>query len=124
MKKENLFSKNVPSTINAQGIKANGFIFFTEIGKNPKTNEMEVGMASQAKRIMENAKIILEENGSSLQNIVKVTVFIADLDIAKEFNDVYYSYFKNKKSRPARCCVQVAKLHSGFEVELEFIALA
>ena len=124
MKKEILFSKNVPATINAQGVKANGFIFFTEIGKNPKTNEMEVGIAAQAKRIMENAKTILEENGSSLQNIVKVTVFIADLDEAKEFNDVYYSCFKDEKSRPVRCCVQVAKLHSGLEVEVEFIALA
>jgi len=124
MEKENLFSKNVPSTINAQGVKANGFIFFTEIGKNLKTNEMEEGIAAQAKRIMENAKIILEENGSSLQNIVKVTVFISDLDKAKEFNDVYYSYFKDEKSRPVRCCVQVAKLHLGFEVEVEFIALA
>jgi len=124
MKKENLFSKSVPSTINAQGVKANGFIFFTEIGKNPKTNEMEVGITAQAKRIMESAKTILEENGSSLQNIVKVTVFIADLEKAKEFNDVYYSYFKDEKSRPVRSCVQVAKLHSGFEVEVEFIALA
>jgi len=124
MKKENLFSKSVPSTINAQGVKANGFIFFTEIGKNPKTNEMEVGITAQAKRIMESAKTILEENGSSLQNIVKATVFIADLEKAKEFNDVYYSYFKDEKSRPVRSCVQVAKLHSGFEVEVEFIALA
>jgi len=124
MKKENLFSKSVPSTINAQGVKANGFIFFTEIGKNPKTNEMEVGITAQAKRIMESAKTILEENGSSLQNIVKVTVFIADLEKAKEFNDVYYSYFKDEESRPVRSCVQVAKLHSGFEVEVEFIALA
>ena len=124
MKKENLFSKSVPSTINAQGVKANGFIFFTEIGKNPETNEMEVGIIAQAKRIMESAKTILEENGSSLQNIVKATVFIADLEKAKEFNDVYYSYFKDEKSRPVRSCVQVAKLHSGFEVEVEFIALA
>jgi hypothetical protein len=46
MKKENIFSKNVPSTINAQGVKANGFIFFTEIGKNPKTNEIEVGITA------------------------------------------------------------------------------
>ena len=81
-------------TINAQGVKANGFIFFTEIGKNPKTNEMEVGIATQAKRIMENTKTILEENGSSLQNIVKVTVFIADLDKAKEFNCTWNIFTK------------------------------
>jgi len=105
-------------------VKANGFIFFTGIGKNPKTNQMETGITAQAKRIMENIKTLLEENNSCLENIVKVTVFIADLEKAKEFNDVYYSYFKDEKSRPVRCCIQVAKLHSGFEVEVEFIALA
>lgn len=124
MKKENLFSSNVPSTINSQGVKANGFIFLTEIGKNPKTNEMEPGIAAQAKRIMESTKTILEENGSSLEKLVKVTVFIADLEKAPLFNEVYYSYFKDEKSRPVRCCVQVAKLFAGFEVEVEFIAMA
>jgi 2-iminobutanoate/2-iminopropanoate deaminase len=124
MKKENLFSKNVPATINAQAVKANGFIFSTQIGKNAETNQMETGIVAQAKRIMENIKTILEKNGSSLEKIVKVTVFIADIDKAKEFNDVYYSYFKDEKSRPVRCCVQIAKLHFGFEVEVEFIALA
>jgi 2-iminobutanoate/2-iminopropanoate deaminase len=124
MKKENLFSSNAPSTINAQGVKANGFIFLTEVGKNPKTNEMEQGITAQAKRIMESTKAILEENGSSLDKLVKVTVFIADLEKAPLFNEVYYSYFKDEKSRPVRCCVQVAKLFAGFEVEVEFIALA
>jgi 2-iminobutanoate/2-iminopropanoate deaminase len=124
MKKENLFSSNAPSTINAQGVKANGFIFLTEVGKNPKTNEMETGITAQAKRIMESTKTILEENGSSLDKLVKVTVFIADLEKAPLFNEVYYSYFKDEKSRPVRCCVQVARLFAGFEVEVEFIALA
>lgn len=73
---------------------------------------------------MENIKTILEENGSSLEKIVKVTVFISDLKKAKEFNDVYYCYFKDEKSRPVRCCIQIAKLHPGFEVEVEFIVLA
>lgn len=124
MKKQNLFSENAPSTINAQGVKANGFIFLTEVGKNPKTNEMELGIKAQAKRIMESAKAILEENGSSLDNLVKVTVFIDDLLKATIFNEVYYTYFKDEKTRPVRCCVQVAKLFPGFEVEVEFIALA
>ena len=124
MKKENLFCKNVPATINAQAVKANGFIFSTQIGKNAETNQIETGITAQANRIMENIKTLLEENDSCLENIVKVTVFIADFEKAKKFNDVYYSYFKDEKSRPVRCCVQVAKLHLGFEVEVEFIALA
>jgi len=128
MKKENLLSKNVPATINAQAVKANGFIFSTQIGKNAKTNQMETGMTAQAKRIMENVKTLLEENNSCIENIVKVTVFIADIEKAKEFNEVYYSYFKDEKLRPVRCCVQVGnqvgKLGPGVQVEAEFTALA
>lgn len=124
MKKENLFSKNVPVTINAQAVKANGFIFSTQIGKNVEKNQMETSISAQAKRIMENIKTILEENGSSLEKMVKVTVFIADLEKSKEFNDVYYSYFKDEKLRPVRCCVQVGKLGPGVQVEAEFTALA
>ena len=64
----------------------------------------------------------LKKMGPHLK-IVKVTVFISDLEKSKEFNDVYYSYFEDDKSRPVRCCIQIAKLHPGFEVEVEFIAL-
>jgi len=124
MKKENLFCKNVPATINAQAVKANGFIFSTQIGKNAETDQIETGITAQANRIMENTKTLLEENDSCLENIVKVTVFIADFEKAKEFNDVYYSYFKDEKSRPVRCCVQVGKLGPGVQVEAEFTALA
>lgn len=123
MKKQNITSNNVYPTINAQAVKANGFIFSTQIGKNAKTNQMEKGITSQARRIMENIKTILEENNSSLGNIVKATVFIADIEKAKEFNEVYYSYFEDEKARPVRCCVQVAKLGAGVEVEVEFMAI-
>ena len=124
MKKENLTSSNVYSTINAQAVRANGFIFSTQIGKSAKDNQIEIGIKAQAKRIMENIKTILEENGSSLKKLVKVTVFMRDLNQAKEFNDIYYSYFKDNKSRPVRCCVQAGKLANGIEVEVEFSALA
>ncbi|MEQ9716485.1 MAG: RidA family protein [Candidatus Asgardarchaeum sp.] len=123
MKKENLNSNNVFPTNNAQAVRANGFIFSTQIGKSAN-NQIEIGIKAQAKRIMENIKTILEENGSSLEQLVKITVFIRDINKAKEFNDIYYSYFKDEKLRPVRCCVQVAKLFDGIDVEVEFIALA
>lgn len=124
MKKENITSKTVYPTINAQAVKANGFIFSTQIGKNAETNQMEEGIKAQAKKIMENIKAILVENGTSLENIVKATVFMKDLERSKDFNEVYYSYFKDENTRPVRCCVQVARLGPGVEVEVEFIALA
>jgi len=119
---ERIKSKKVYPTINSQGIKSNGFIFVTQVGKNVNDN-YEKGLTAQAKRIMENIKIILEENGSLLNNIVKVTIYIKDLNKVEEFNKVYYSYFKNKDIRPVRCCAEVSKLTSEAEVEVEFIAV-
>jgi len=123
MNKENLTSTNVYPTLNSQAVRANGFIFSTQVGKNPKNN-IEIGIKAQAKQIMENIKTILEENGSSLEKTVKVTVFMRDLNQAQEFNDIYYSYFKDEKSRPVRCCVQAGQLFEGLDVEVEFIALS
>lgn len=109
-------------SVNSQGIKINRFIFVTQVGKNNK-NIYEKGLTSQAKMIMENIKIILEESGLSLNNIVKVTIFIKDIDRVEEFNKVYYSYFKDIDKRPVRCCVEISKLAGEAEVEVEFIAV-
>lgn len=119
---ERIKSKNVYPSINCQGIKSNGFIFVTQVGKNINDN-YEKGLTAQAKMIMENIRTILEENGSSLNNIVRATIYITDLNKIEEFNKVYYSYFKNKEIRPVRCCVEVSRLASEAEVEVEFIAI-
>lgn len=124
MKKENLTSTNAYQTKNAQGVRANGFIFRTESGRNPNTNLVEDGIEAQSKRIMESIKTFLEEHGSSIQNMVKVTVFLNDLGKLEKFNEIYYSYFKDESKRPVRCCIQAGKLQDKFEVEVEFIALA
>lgn len=115
-------NKNVYSSMNSQGIKSNGFIFVTRTGKNVK-GIYGKDLTEQARMIMENIKTILEENGSSLDNIVKVTIYITDLDKVAEFNEVYYNYFKDKDIRPVRCCVEVNKLAAEAEVEVEFIAV-
>jgi 2-iminobutanoate/2-iminopropanoate deaminase len=120
---ENIYCDKVYPTINSQGIKANGLIFLVTVGKNVQTGKYEKGMAAQAKRAMENFKTVLEENGSSLDKVIKITVYIADLKQVGEFNDVYYKYFPDVKKRPVRCCVEVAKLAGEALVELELIAL-
>ena len=119
---ERIKSKNVYPSINSQGIKANGFLFVTQVGKNIK-DRYEKGLTAQSKAIMENIKLILEENGLPLNNIVRATIYIKDLDQIEEFNKIYYSYFKNKDVRPVRCCVEVSKLASEAEVEVEFVAV-
>lgn len=74
------------------------------------------------RRSLDNVKAILEEAGSSLEKVVKTTIFLDDMDNFAKVNEVYGEYFSNHK--PARSCVQVARLPKDAIVEIEVIALA
>ncbi len=74
------------------------------------------------RRSLDNVKAILEEAGSSLEKVVKTTIFLDDMNNFAKVNEVYGEYFSNHK--PARSCVQVARLPKDAIVEIEVIALA
>lgn len=107
----------------SQAVEANRFIFTSgQIPLDPGTQEMVKGdIGEKTTRCLENIKAILEEAGSSLDGIVKTTIFITDLGNFSRVNEVYCQYFK--KNFPARSCVQVAALPKGAEIEIEAIAV-
>ncbi len=74
------------------------------------------------RRSLDNVKAILEEAGSSLEKVVKTTIFLDDMDNFARVNEVYGEYFSDHK--PARSCIQVARLPKDAIVEIEVIALA
>lgn len=74
------------------------------------------------RRSLDNVKAILEEAGSNLEKVVKTTIFLDDMDNFAKVNEVYGEYFSDHK--PARSCVQVARLPKDAIVEIEVIALA
>lgn len=84
-------------------------VFVSGIGPHdPKTGkQVEGGIREQTKTVMELMKAALEEVGSSLDNVLKCTVYLTDMNNYAELNEVYSSYFK---AAPARTCVQVSKL--------------
>jgi len=108
----------------SQAVKANGFIFISgQIPLDPRTQELVEGnVARQTERVMENLKGIVEAAGSSLDRVVKTTVFLKDLADFPAMNDVYSRYFP--ANPPARATVQVARLPRDVGVEIELIALA
>ncbi len=108
----------------SQAVKANGFIFISgQIPLDPRTQELVEGdVARQTERVMENLKGIVEAAGSSLDRVVKTTVFLKDLADFPAMNEVYSRYFP--ASPPARATVQVARLPRDVRVEIELIALA
>lgn len=113
-----------PSAIGpySQAIKYGNLIFVSgQIAINPSTNEFVKGnIDNQTKQVIENIKAILESAGSSLQKVLKVTIFITDMKDFDSINAVYSEYFNS--SLPARACVEVSNLPKGAKVEMEAIA--
>lgn len=90
-------------------------------GINPETGKLvEGGVVAEAKQIMKNIGAVLEAAGTSFENVVKTTVFLADMGDFAAFNEVYAEYFT---TNPARSCVAVKTLPAGFAAEVEVIAV-
>ena len=108
----------------SQAIKANGFVFISgQTAFDPATGKsIEGDTAKQTVRTLENLKAILEAAGSSFDRVVKVSVFLKDMDDFSAMNEVYARYFP--ANPPARSTVEVARLPRDFRVEIDLIALA
>jgi 2-iminobutanoate/2-iminopropanoate deaminase len=106
----------------SQGIIV-GNLFYSS-GQIPLTAEGELvtgDISEQTHQVFKNLKAVLEEAGASLESVVKATVFLKDMNSFAPFNDVYGHYFAEHK--PARSCVEVARLPKDVLVEIEVIAL-
>jgi len=108
----------------SQATKANGFIFTAgQVAFDPATGQIVEGdVARQTARVMENLKAIVEAGGSSLDQAVKATVYLKDMNDFAAMNEVYVRYFP--KNPPARTTVEVARLPKDLRVEIDLIALA
>jgi 2-iminobutanoate/2-iminopropanoate deaminase len=107
----------------SQAIKANGFVFVSgQLALQPGEKEIVPGdVAVQTEQVFANLRAILEAAGSSLEKLVKTTVFLQDLGDFARMNEVYAKHVGG--SPPARSTVEVAKLPSGALVEIEAVGL-
>ena len=108
----------------SQAVRANGLVFLSgQIALDPRTQELVPGdITAQTERVLENVKAILQAAGSSLEKVVRTTVFLADMNEFSAMNQVYAHYFQ--KDFPARSTVQAARLPRDVRVEIDAIALA
>jgi 2-iminobutanoate/2-iminopropanoate deaminase len=108
----------------SQAISAGGFVFVSgQLAVDPATGKLVEGdIGGMTRRIFANLEAVLEAAGSSLTRVVKVTVFLADMNDFQSMNSVYAELFPD--SPPARSTVQVARLPRDARIEVEAIALA
>ena len=124
MLKTSITTSDAPDAIGpySQGIKCGEFIFVSgQLPIDPKTGEFVTGTVGDlTKQSMNNISAILKEVGSSIDKIVKTTIFVSDLADFGEVNKAYAEFFKDIP--PARSCVQVAAIPKGSKIEIEAIA--
>ena len=122
--------KKVINTLNAptpvgpysQAISFNNILFISgQIPINPDSGDIVIkSFSEQCHRVILNLKIILEEGGSSLDHVLKTSIFLKNLNQFDELNEIYSQYFK--KSKPARTCIEVSNLPKGVDLEMDAIA--
>ena len=124
--KDRVQTDNAPKAIGpySQAIKANGFVFASgQIPLDPETMQIvEGGIREQTERVMNNLSAVLQAAGSSLDRVVKTTVFLADLADFADMNETYGRFFG--EAPPARSTVQVSRLPRDVRIEIDVIALA
>ena len=123
--KEIISTENAPGAIGpySQAVKTNGMVFCSgQIPIDTTTGEfVSDDVAEQTEQVLKNLSAVLEAAGTSLNDVVKTTVFLADMSDFAAMNEVYAKYFNANK--PARATVQAAGLPRGARVEIDCIAV-
>lgn len=102
-------------------IESNGFVFFSgQVGADPETGDRVPDVEGQTRRVMDNIGLILGDVGLDYSDIVKTTIFMADMADYGAINEIYSGYFTDQP--PARSAIQAAALPAGFLVEIEIVA--
>ena len=120
---EKIYTNTAPDAIGpySQAIRAGGFLFTSgQIPIDPASGTVTAqGIEAQTHQICKNLGEVLKAAGMGFENVVKTTCFLDSMDDFAAFNEVYAQYFTSK---PARSCVEVAKLPKGVLAEVELIA--
>ncbi len=124
LEREVIFTEEAPAPVGpySQAIRVDSSVFVAgQVGMDPATGELAAGIGAQTRQALQNLAAVLEASGGSLDNVVKTTVFLADLDHFAQMNEVYAEFFTDNP--PARSAVQVARLPLDALIEIEAIGV-
>lgn len=123
MSKKSIVTDQAPAAIGpySQGVDLGDLVFTSgQIPINPVTKDIPEGIEAQAKQSLTNVKGVVEASGLEMKDIVKMTVFLKDMETFSAMNDVYKTFFE--EPYPARSAVEVARLPKDVLIEIEAIA--
>jgi 2-iminobutanoate/2-iminopropanoate deaminase len=124
LKKHIIETDQAPAAIGpySQAIRIGDFVYTSgQIALDPKSGQLRAGeIEEETEQTIKNITAILQAGGLNLENVIKTTVYLSDLNNFKRMNQVYEKYFSTNK--PARACVQVAALPKGAKIEIDAIA--
>lgn len=123
-----LHTEHAPAAIGpyVQGVDLGNMVLTSgQIPVNPITGEISDNIATQTRQSLDNVKAVVEASGLKVSDIVKMTVFVKDLNDFATINEVYGAFFDqhNVAHYPARSCVEVARLPKDVGIEIEAIAV-
>jgi len=121
--KKIISTENAPAAIGpySQAVEWGGMIFTSGmIPVNPKTGEIPEAVTDQARQVLVNLTNLLEAAGTTMDKVIKTTVFIKDMNDFAAINEVYKEFFS--ENFPSRSCVEVARLPKDVKIEVELIA--
>lgn len=123
MSKKSISTNNAPAAIGpySQGVDLGDLVLTSgQIPINPETGEIPDGIEAQAKQSLTNVKGVIEASGLKMENVVKMTVFLKDMEMFGAMNEIYKTFFV--EPYPARSAVEVARLPKDVLIEIEAIA--
>lgn len=124
MAKTSINAPEAPAAVGpyVHAVKANGFVFTSgQLGLNPEDGTLPEGIVAQTEQSLKNLGAVLKAAGLGYEDVIKTTIFVADMNDFATVNEIYSKYFTGET--PARSCVQAAKLPKGGLVEIEAIAV-
>jgi 2-iminobutanoate/2-iminopropanoate deaminase len=126
MSKQIIHTTAAPAPIGpySQSVKANGFLFLSgQIALDPRTGNIEAKtVEEEALQVMKNLEAVLKEAGLGFSAVVKTTIFLTDMSLFAQVNEVYASFFED--AFPARETIAVKGLPRGVQVEISMVAVA
>ncbi|HIF01830.1 MAG TPA: RidA family protein [Nitrospinaceae bacterium] len=124
MRKRIIQTELAPAAIGpySQAIRIGDFLYTSgQIALDPKSGKFLSGeIKEETEQTLRNISAILQADGLELENVIKTTVYLSDLNDFVQMNQIYEKYFS--KNKPARACVQVAALPKGAKIEIDAIA--